>query len=146
MFASRGLKGRERYKVYPTLRCYVCKLITRAICRGYIRDEFHAWEFRQVSDLRHTIILDGMHQPLPQDFPEYCVVKHPQGVHEFRVDTQSYFRSRNASASYFAGLFDWTLMLIFPILGAVAWQMVCLFQYTPVRLSAEILFRLVTGP
>jgi len=70
--------------------------------------------------------LDGMHQPLPQAFPEYCVVKHPNGIHEFRVEARSCSRSRNASASYYAGLFDWALLvLIFPILGAVAWRMVC---------------------
>jgi len=69
--------------------------------------------------------LDGMYQPLPQAFPEYCVVKRPNGIHEFRVEAQSYFRSRNASASYYADLFDWAPVLIFPTLGAVAWQMVC---------------------
>jgi len=83
--------------------------------------------------------LDGMHQPLPQAFPEYCVVKRPNGIHEFRVEAQSCFRSRNVSTSYFAGLFDWTLVLIFPILGVVAWRMVCtLLAYayrTPLKLS-----------
>lgn len=80
-----------------------------------------------------------LHQPLPQAFPEYCVVKRPNGIHEFRVEAQSYFLSRNASAPYYAGLFDWALVLIFPILGAVVWRMVCpLLVYahrTPLRLS-----------
>jgi hypothetical protein len=75
------------------------------------------------SDLRHTIILDGMQQPLPQEFPEYSVVKRPRGVHEFRVETKTHFLARNASASYFTGLCDWALVMIFPIL-AVAWQTV----------------------
>ena len=69
--------------------------------------------------------LDGMYQPLPQAFPGYCVVKRPNGIHEFRVEAQSYFRARNASASYYADPLDWAPVLIFPILGAVAWQMVC---------------------
>lgn len=76
------------------------------------------------ASLHHAIILDGMRQPLPQAFPEYCVVKRPQGIHEFRVETKSYFGSRNASVSYCARFFDCALVLIFPVLGAVAWQMV----------------------
>ena len=47
VFASRRLKGGKWYEVYPTFRCYVCKLISRAIFRG-CRDEFQTWEFRQV--------------------------------------------------------------------------------------------------
>jgi len=76
------------------------------------------------SDIRHAIILDGMRQPLPQAFPEYCVLKHPQDVREFRVETKSHFRSRNASVSYYTGLLDFALALVFPALGAVVWQMV----------------------
>lgn len=66
-----------------------------------------------------------LHQPLPQAFPEYCVVKRPSGIHEFKVEAQSYLLSRNASALHYAGLFDSALVLIFPILGAVAWRVVC---------------------
>jgi len=65
-----------------------------------------------------------MHQPLPQAFPEYSVVKRPQGTHEFRVETKNHFRSRNTSGSHYAGPFDYAFVLIFPVLGAVAWQMV----------------------
>jgi len=83
--------------------------------------------FAASPDLRYAIILDGMHRPLPQTFPEYCVVNRPQGIREFRVETKSYFRSRNASSFYDAGLFDCALILVFPILGAVAWQKVCAF-------------------
>ena len=64
-----------------------------------------------------------MQQPLPQEFPEYSVVKRPEGVHEFRVEAKSHFLARNASAPYFTGLCDWALVLIFPIL-AVVWQTV----------------------
>lgn len=71
--------------------------------------------------------LDGMHQPLPQAFPEYRVLRRPKGIREFRVESQSYFRSRNASGSCYSSLFDWGLVLVFPILGSVAWQMVCMF-------------------
>ena len=85
-----------------------------------------------------------MRQPLSQAFPEYCVLKRPQGIREFRVETKSYFRSRNASAPYYTGLFDFALVLIFPILGAVAWQMVCVFpvhtEDSPLKLcSASLL-------
>jgi hypothetical protein len=85
-----------------------------------------------------SLELDGMCQPLPQAFPEYCVVKRPNGVHEFRVEAQSYFKLRNASVPYHAGLFDWALVLIFPVLGTVVWRMVCtLLVYaheTPLKL------------
>lgn len=70
-----------------------------------------------------------MHQPLPQVHPEYCIVKHPQGVHEFRVETKNYFQWRNGS--YYTGLIDYALVLVFPILGAVAWQMVCMLLVCP---------------
>ena len=80
--------------------------------------------FKRGNFCKFNLILAGMHQPLPQAFPEYCVVKRPQGIREFRVETRGHFRSRNASASYFDGLFDYALALLFPILGAVAWQMV----------------------
>jgi len=72
-----------------------------------------------------------MHQPLPQAFPEYSVLKHPQGIREFRVETKSHFRSRNASVSYYAGLLDFALVLVFPILGAVIWQMVRMLLVYP---------------
>lgn len=85
-----------------------------------------------------------MRQPLPQVFPEYRIVKHPQGAREFRVETKSYFRSQNAPASYYTG-FDNVLMLIFPISGAVVWQMVCMFLARPWALPAEIISRLITG-
>ena len=78
------------------------------------------------SALRHAIILDRMHQPLAQAFPEYSVVKRPQGIYEFRVETKSCLRSRNASAPRCARLLDCALVLILPILGAVAWQVVCM--------------------
>ncbi|KAF9652838.1 hypothetical protein BDM02DRAFT_3108447 [Thelephora ganbajun] len=64
-----------------------------------------------------------MRQPLPQTFPEYCVVKRPQGICEFRVEAKSHFLSRNSSASYCTGPFDYAFVLTLPILGAVAWQM-----------------------
>ena len=79
----------------------------------------------------YTVILDGMRQPLPQAFPEYCVVNRPQGVREFRVETKSYFRSRNASSPHYSGLFDYVFVLALPVLGAVAWQMVCAFPVNP---------------
>ena len=135
MFTSRGLKGGEWYEVYPTLRCYVCKLITRIVCRGHVEMSFKRGNFGKFLTSATPSSLDGMHQPLPQAFPEYCVVKRPNGIHEFRVEAQSYFRSRNASASYYTGIFDWALVLIFPILGAVAWRMVCtLLVYIPMKL------------
>lgn len=97
------------------------------------RDEFQTWEFRGIALTFTTIILDGMHQPLPQAFPEYCVVKHPQGIREFRVGTGGPFRSRNgSSSSYYTGLFDYALMSIFPILAGVAWQRVCMVLVYPV--------------
>ena len=86
-----------------------------------------------------------MHQPLPQTFPEYRVVKHPQGTHEFRVETKSYFRSRNASAPHHTDLFDYTLVSIFPILGAIAWQMVCIPRVYPGGPFAETLLSIFTG-
>jgi len=64
-----------------------------------------------------------MHQPLHQVFPEYCVVKHPQGSREFRVETNGYFQSRNTPKLNFTGFLDYVLVLIFPILGAAAWHM-----------------------
>lgn len=95
--------------------------------------------FAASPDLLHTIILDGMHQPLPQAFPEYCVVKHPQGIREFKVETRDYFRSRNASSPYYSGLLDCAVVLVFPIFGAVVWQTVCAFLvnqgYPPLKLS-----------
>ena len=71
-----------------------------------------------------------MHQPLPQVFPEYCIVKHPQGAREFKVETKRYFQWRNAPGPYFAGLCGYALAWIFPVLGAVAWQMVCVLVRT----------------
>ena len=97
------------------------------------------------SDIRLTINLDGMRQPLLEAYPEYCVVKHPQGAREFRVETKSYFQSRSASVSYYTGLSDYALVLIFPILGAVAWQMVCRAPSMPVGPAAEIPFSLIPG-
>lgn len=81
---------------------------------------------------------DGLHRPLSQTFPEYCVVKRLDGIHEFRVEAKSYFLSRNASASCFNGLFEWGLVLIFPTLGAAAWHMVCMFpEYIHGTLRSE---------
>lgn len=71
---------------------------------------------------------DGVHRPLSQTFPEYCVVKHLNGTHEFRVEAESYFRSRNAPTSYFTGPFEWGLVLILPTLGAAAWHTVCMLS------------------
>lgn len=98
-----------------------------------------------ISDTRHTIALNGMRQPLPEAYPEYCVVKHPQGAREFRVETKSYFQSRSAPVSHCIGLFDYALVLIFPTLGAVAWQMVCRAPSMPVGPAAESSFSLIPG-
>jgi hypothetical protein len=87
-----------------------------------------------------------MHQPLPEAYPEYCVVKHAQGAREFRVETKSYFQSRRAPAPYYTGLVDYVLVLIVPTLGAVAWQMVCYTSGMPMGLSTETLLSLVVGP
>ena len=125
MFTPRGLKGREWYEVYSTLGCYVCKLITNHLSKVSVEMSFKRGNLCQLLTSATPSSLDGMHQPLPQAFPEYCVVKGPSGTHEFRVGAQSYFRSQNAFVSYYASLFDWAPVLIFPILGAVAWQMVC---------------------
>jgi len=62
-----------------------------------------------------------MRQPLPLVFPEYCIVKHPQGACEFRVETKFHFQSR--IAPYYTNIFDYVLLLSFPVLGAVVWQM-----------------------
>ena len=79
-----------------------------------------------------------MHRPLPQTFPEYCVVKHLNGIHEFRVEAKSYFRSRNAPTSYFTGLFEWGLALILPVLGAAAWHTVrMLSEYADATLRSK---------
>ncbi|KAF9792754.1 hypothetical protein BJ322DRAFT_72878 [Thelephora terrestris] len=64
-----------------------------------------------------------MHQPLPEVYPEYCVVEHAQGGREFRVESKGYFQSQRAPARNYTGLIDYVLALIVPILGAVAWQM-----------------------
>ena len=80
-----------------------------------------------------------MHQPLLQEFPEYCVLKHPHGIREFKVETTDYFRSRNSSSPYYSGLLDCAAVVIFPIFGAVVWQTVCVFLvnqgYPPLKPS-----------
>jgi hypothetical protein len=98
------------------------------------------------SHIRYTIIVDGMHQPLPEVYPEYCVVEHAQGGREFRVESKGYFQSQRAPARNYTGLIDYVLALIVPTLGAVAWQMVC---YTPgmlMGLSTETSLSLIAGP
>lgn len=75
--------------------------------------------------------LNGMRQPLPLVFPEYSIVKHPQGAHEFRVETKSYFQSRSPSAPYPTGFFDYATLLVVPILTAVVWQMVRVISTRP---------------
>jgi len=92
---------------------------------------FKRGNFTASFDLLHTTILDGMHQPLLQAFPEYCVVKHPHGIREFKVESKDCFRSRNASSLYYSGLLDWAVVLVFPILGAIVWQTVCVFLVNP---------------
>ena len=87
-----------------------------------------------------------MRQPLPQEFPEYSIVKHPQGAHEFKVEAKSYFQSRNILAPYYAVSFDYAIVLMFPVLGAVLWQMVCMLLACPWLIPAENLLSLTTGP
>ena len=101
---------------------------------------FKRGNFAASPDLLRTITLDGMHQSPLQAFPEYCVVKHPHGIHEFKVEAKDYFRSRNASSPCYSGLLDCALVLVFPVLGAVVCQTVWMFLvnrgYSPLKLSS----------
>lgn len=87
-----------------------------------------------------------MRQPPPEAYPEYRIVNHPQGAREFRVETKSYFRSRHASALHYTGLVGYAPALIFPALGAVAWQMVCYASGMPTGLPTKTLLSLAVGP
>jgi len=131
VFTSRGVQGREWHEVYPTLRCYVYELMHEPSPEHVLEMSFKRENFAASPDLLRTIILDGMHQPLLQAFPEYCVVKRPEGICEFKVENRDYFRSRNASSPYYSGLLDCAVMLVFPVLGAVVWQTVCVFLVNP---------------